>query len=272
MEPALVTSGNNRWVRLARALATSHGRDKHQAFLVEGVRAVSAVIALEQALVVLVDNDQLHRESLVELLHKANEVPVIRVSTAVFLTLCDTQTPQGVLAVVKDIAIPLAPLLALAPRLVVVSASIQDPGNLGTLVRIADAVGAGAVVATRGTVDLYNPKVVRATMGSLFHLPVCRDVEDGALIDELSRRGYSIVAADVQGAIAHYDLAYRPPLAVVFGNEGSGLPSLWREHAELVRIPMPGRAESLNVSVAAGVLLYEVHRQWGSQLPILPCR
>ncbi|MBS3986248.1 MAG: RNA methyltransferase [Selenomonadales bacterium] len=271
MEPLVVTSPDNRWVRLVRKLATAQGRDKQQAFVVEGLRAVREVALSGATLAILVDTAVWHDADIAELVQLARPAPVISVATEVLLPLCDTKTPQGVLAVARNVDVSLDAALSATPPLVVVSAGLQDPGNMGTLIRLADAVGAGAFVATRGSCDLYNPKVVRSTMGSLLHLPLCRDVDDSLLVSRLSLAGYSIVAADTQGEATYWEREYKRPLAVVFGNEGSGLAELWRERAELVRIPMPGRAESLNVSVAAGVLLYEILRQWRATLPSPPC-
>lgn len=258
-----MSSVSNRVIKLVRSLELRHGRDKHQAFLVEGTRAVDEVLASHSAVVLLVDDGLMHRENIRELCQRAylTGVEVVRVETRLFESLCATQTPQGIMAVVKDIALPLEELLARGPSLIVISDGLQDPGNMGTLIRLADAVGAGAFVATTGSVDIYNPKVVRSTMGSLFHLLVSRDVPVSMLLEALVARNYSVVAADAHGLTDHFDYVFRLPLALVMGNEGSGLSSVWREKADLVRIPMPGRAESLNVGVAAGVLLYEIIRQ-----------
>jgi len=261
-------------VRLVRSLGTAQGRDKQRAFVVEGVRSVREAVESEQTAVVLVDNNSWHDAGIAELVqaHADTRLQVVCVATEIFVTLCDTKTPQGVLAVVRDIATSLDNVLSRNPRLLVVSCALQDPGNMGTLLRLADAVGAGAFVSLRGSVDIYNPKVVRAAMGSHFHLPVCRDVDGHSLLSALLQAGYNIVAADARGETTHFDREYKQPLAVVFGNEGSGLASPWREQAELVRIPMPGRAESLNVGVAAGVLLYEILGQWRRTAFTPPCR
>lgn len=271
MQPVVVTSPENRWVRLVRKLATAQGRDKQQAFIVEGLRSVREAVLSGATLAILVDKAIWHAKDIFLLVQAAHPVPVICVATQVFLPLCDTQTPQGVLAVVRKIDVSLDTALSPTPPLVVVSSALQDPGNLGALIRLADAVGAGAFIATRGSVDMYNPKVVRATMGSLLHLPLCRDIDEGLLLAALSRAHYSIVAADTHGEAVYWDGEYRRPLAVVFGNEGSGLTEMWRVRVQLVSIPMPGKAESLNVSVAAGVLLYEVLRQWRTTIPVPPC-
>jgi len=138
---------------------------------------------------------------------------------------------------------------------------LRDPGNLGTLIRLADAAGATAVVVTAGSVDPYNPKVVRATMGSIFHLPIGH-VPSAEAITVLQRHGVRVLAADQRGAVDYREADFRPPVALVVGNEGEGLDPQWAAAATVrIRIPIYGRAESLNVAVAAGVLLYEARRQ-----------
>lgn len=258
-----MSSASNRVVKLVRSLESREGRDKHQSFLVEGSRAVEEVLAASQATAVLVDHALTHKENIGAICQQAAlaSIEVVQVETRLFASLCDTQTPQGVMAVVRDVTLSLQDILAKCPSLIVVSDGVQDPGNMGTLIRLADAVGAEAFVATTGTVDIYNPKVVRSTMGSLFHLPVAKDIPGTTLIAALLAQRYDIIAADAHGSIEHFDYRYELPLALVLGNEGAGLSSVWRERANFVRIPMPGKAESLNVGVAAGVMLYEVIRQ-----------
>ena len=258
-----ISSANNRLIKLARQLSTRSGREKNGAFVVEGVRAVEEALAARVVQAVLVDDSQVDKPSVVALLRRAIEQAVESavVETKLFEGLVGTQTPQGILAIVKDISCSLHDTLKENPKFLVVSDGLQDPGNLGTLVRLADAVGADAFVATKGSVDMFNPKVVRASMGSLFHLRILQDIEGGQLASQLKEQGYSIVAADVHGEVDHFDYSFGLPIAVVFGNEGAGLSPEWKEYADLVRIPMPGQAESLNVGVAAGVLLYEIIRQ-----------
>lgn len=259
----IVTSASNRLVKLARLLSTRHGREKHSAFVVEGVRAVDEALAANVVQAILVDQAQADKSSLKGLMQGASKLKAecAVVDTKLFSTLAETKTPQGALAIARDISISLGTALDKRPRFIVVADSLQDPGNLGTLIRLADAVGAEAFVATKGSVDMFNPKVVRASMGSLFHVSLVRDVESLTVLSYLRKRGYAIIAADVRGQVDHFDCQYQWPLAVVFGNEGAGLSAAWTESAQLVRIPMPGRAESLNVGVAAGVLLYEIVRQ-----------
>jgi len=258
-----ISSANNRLIKLARQLSTRSGREKNKAFVVEGARAVEEALAARVCQAVLVDESQIEKPSILAPLRSAIEQTVESavVETRLFEGLIETPAPQGILAVVRDLSWSLQEVFKKTPQFIVVSDGLQDPGNLGTLVRLADAVGADTFIATRGSVDIFNPKVVRASMGSLFHLQIVQDIESGQLARQLKELGYAVVAADVRGGVDHFDYRFNFPIAVVFGNEGRGLSPEWKQCAELVRIPMPGKAESLNVGVAAGVLLYEIIRQ-----------
>lgn len=175
--------------------------------------------------------------------------------------LTDTVTPQGVVAVCRRVDVPLADALVGSPRLVVLCDQIRDPGNLGTVVRCADAFGADAVLVSRDSVEVYNPKVVRASTGSLFHLPIAVEADLGEAVSLARRAGLQVLGADGAATATVDDLAVSGALAGptlwVLGNEAWGLVP---EHAarldRLVALPMYGRAESLNLATAAAVLLY----------------
>ncbi|MEV7575598.1 MULTISPECIES: TrmH family RNA methyltransferase [unclassified Microbacterium] len=183
------------------------------------------------------------------------------VSEDVLNAMADTVTPQGLVAVVRQTPTSVRDIFDAAPRLVAICEEVRDPGNLGTIIRAADAAGADAVVLTGRTVDPYNPKVVRATTGSLFHLPV----SVGGDLDEVVRRahdaGLQILAADVKGddlLAARADGVLGEPTAWLFGNEARGLEDDALTRADRVlRLPIFGRAESLNLATAASVCLYE---------------
>jgi TrmH family RNA methyltransferase len=185
----------------------------------------------------------------------------------VLAVLADTVTPQGLVAVCSLVDVPLAQALEHQPRLVTLLASVRDPGNAGTVLRAADAAGAEAVVLTRESVDVHNPKCVRATAGSLFHLPVVTGVELAPTLDTLRAAGLVVLAADGAGDVDLDDLlddaaAGSPgglagPVAWLFGNEAWGLSDDDRALADaVVRVPVHGRAESLNLATAATVCLY----------------
>lgn len=170
-----------------------------------------------------------------------------------------TETPQGIAAVFR---LPEAALAGLPPGLVVVCDGLKDPGNLGTLARAAEALGAAGLVAAAGTVDPFSPKCVRAAMGSLFRLPVARADAVAAALHTLQERGFRTVVADARGDRLPWQVDWQGPVALVIGNEGAG-PSAGAlaAAAAVVRIPMPGPAESLNAGVAGSLLLYEALRQ-----------
>lgn len=174
-----------------------------------------------------------------------------------------TVTPQPVLAVVGFTPARLDQLDATAGQsLVVVCADVRDPGNAGTVIRTADAVGADAVVCCDGTVDPTNPKTVRASAGSLFHLPVVVGGDVVTVVEELRRHGYTTVGTVVRGGVDYATVDWGGKVALVLGNEASGLPGEVTDLLDAaVSIPMAGRAESLNVSVAAAVVCFEVLRQ-----------
>lgn len=173
----------------------------------------------------------------------------------------DTVTPQPVLAVVRTPETRPEEALGRA-TFVVVLAEVRDPGNTGAIVRAADAAGADAVVCCRGTADPYNPKTVRASAGSVLHLPLIEGGPAPEVLDDLGRRGLRRVAAVAHGGRPHTGADLRPPLAIVLGNEAGGLAGdLAAGLDEAVTIELAGKAESLNVSLAAAVLCFEVRRQ-----------
>lgn len=188
---------------------------------------------------------------------ETSQVPVYAISAHEFEQLTDTVQSQGVVAVCAWSEGVLAP----QPQLVVVCAQIRDPGNAGTVIRCADAFGADTVVLTADSVEATNPKVVRASVGSIFHLPVLTGADLATTLEDLRRRGLQVLAADGGGADRLDNLAadgeLTRPTAWVLGNEAWGLPP---EHAELadrrVGVPIWGRAESLNLATAAAVCLY----------------
>lgn len=198
-------------------------------------------------------------------------VPVRPVTGEVLAAMAGTVTPQGLLAVCRFVDVALPTVLAACPRLVAVLARVRDPGNAGTVLRVADAAGAEAVVITDASVDVYNPKCVRATAGSLFHLPVVTGVSLVEAVTQLRGAGLGVLAADGEGDLDLDDLldaavgggagGLAGPLAWVFGNEAWGLPVEDLALVDgVVRVPVHGRAESLNLATAAAVCLYAAAR------------
>lgn len=262
-----ISSVHNPRVKAWAQLLDKKGRDKQGQFIIEGVHLVQEALASRQAVETLVVAEERQHELPAGLLEQAvaTGIECIAVTEQVLAKCTDTLTPQAAFAVLPKLGWTAADLQgdAAAPSLVVVIDGIQDPGNLGTIIRSADAVGATGVLLGKGTVDLYNPKTVRSTMGSLFHLPIVQ----GDLREELPQaaaQGAAIVTTSLQGKASCYDYDFRGPVWFVVGNEGQGVSAevsvLATEH---ILIPMQGRAESLNAAMAATVVLFEAMRQRG---------
>jgi len=253
-------------IKSLRRLAKRTARAEQRLFLVEGGQAVAeALVAAARGdasvrEVFLAADDGARLAHLESLATEAG-VPYEYASADVVRALTDTVTPQGAVAVCEYLDRPLEEVVAGGSKLVAVAAQIRDPGNAGSLIRVADAAGADAVVLSEGSVDPYNGKVVRASVGSLFHFPIVDGVSTVATIDALRDAGLQVLAAD--GA-SEADLdspevaaVLARPTAWVFGNEAWGLPDEVKQAVDaVVRIPIYGRAESLNLATAAALCLY----------------
>ena len=249
-------------MRSARRLLRRKDRTLAGEFLAEGRQAVSEALAssgVVRRLLVVEDAVDEHSDLLQVAVRDA--VPVATISTPVLAQLTDTVTPQGVLAVCRSVDFPLAQALTPGARLVVFCDRVRDPGNLGTVIRCADAFGADAVLVSTDAVDLYNPKTVRASTGSIFHLPIAVGVELSDAVDAARAASLAVWGADGSADSSVDDLAatgeLAGPVLGVLGTEAWGLAA---DHAGLldrsVALPLYGRAESLNLSTAAAVLLY----------------
>jgi TrmH family RNA methyltransferase len=248
-------------LRSARRLLRRKDRAALGRFLAEGRQAASEALRSSYVRSVLVDEAAIERHQ--DLLSVASRAGIgsAAVPSRDFAELADTVTPQGILAVCDTVDVPLAETLTPGTRLVVLCDQVRDPGNLGTVIRCADAFGADAVLVSAGSVDLYHPRTVRATTGSLFHLPISVGVDLAEAVAAARRAGLSTYGADggAERTVDHLAASgeLSRPLLWVFGNEAWGLPA---EHAALldglISLPMYGRAESLNLSTAAAVLLY----------------
>lgn len=254
-------------VRAVAKLAKREARSETGLFLLEGPQAVSEALTYRPELIVelYATPTAVERHGEIGRGAKAAGIEVEFVTEQVLGSMADTVTPQGVIAVchqfptsIKDI---LAPGPDGAPRLVAILEEVRDPGNAGTIVRAADAAGADGVIFCGRSVDLYNPKVVRSTTGSLFHLPVAVGADYETVIQRARDAGLQVIAADVKGddlLAARQDGVLGRPTAWVFGNEARGLTDeqLALTDAALA-VPIYGHAESMNLATAASVCLYE---------------
>lgn len=253
----MITSVRNPKVAAAVRLKKRAFRERDRRFLAEGAQAVSEALGHPPALITLFHTD--HEHALIRRAGGAG-VELVHVSEDVMRRLTSTVTPQGLVGVAPFVDVALDTLTQ--PACVAVLHEVRDPGNAGTVLRSADAAGADAVVFTGSSVDAYNPKTVRASAGSLFHVPLVRGVGTEEAVEVLRDRGCRILAMAADGDQDLYQLDLTRPIAFLFGNEARGLP---RETLTLtddtVRVPIPGKAESLNLAAAATVCLFEWARQ-----------
>ena len=257
-----ITSAQNPRVKEWSELTAKKGRDRQGRFLLEGVHLIQeALVSDIQVKTVLYDLDKGVSEELRPLFDGHPEVELIGVSPAVLAKCSETETPQGAVGIADKPSFGPEALFADPAGVVVVLDGLQDPGNVGTIIRTADAAGAAGVLIGRGSADPYAPKTVRSTMGSLFHLPVV----EGALpplLEEAERRGVLVFSTGMASGLTCYDADLTGAVWFVIGNEGRGVSAEVRSHVQReLSIPMPGRAESLNAAMAAGLLLYEAVRQ-----------
>jgi TrmH family RNA methyltransferase len=263
-----ITSSRNPRVKFLRSLRLQKYRQRERCFLIEGIRIVEEALTCGAPVETLVyAPDLLVSERAKALVERAEPAQRLNLSDDVFRTLSNRDDPQGIAALVRIEERSLADIPPTDDMLVIVAYQLRDPGNLGTIIRTADGAGATGVVIVEPAVDLYDPQTVRATMGSLFALPIVRLADETALSrwhQDLRAAGLPllVVASSAQGQQAHFEVDYNRPLTLLVGSERHGLPSPVRKEADvLVRLPMAGRATSLNVAAATAALVYEVIRQ-----------
>jgi RNA methyltransferase, TrmH family len=247
---------SNARLKDLRRLSRRPERSERRLFLADGPKAVEAALAAGWVDELFAVPDRGH---LVPDL--PDGVRVTWVEERALELLSDSVTPAGVVALCRYVDVPVADAVSGA-RLVAICADVRDPGNAGTVIRCADAAGADAVVLAGSSVDAYNAKTVRASVGSLFHLPIAVEPSAETAVRAARDAGLTVLAADGAGEVGLYDAPLDGPTAWLFGNEAWGLPPALADLADhRVSIPIHGRAESLNLSTAAALCLYESARR-----------
>lgn len=255
-------------VRGVAGLAKRDARSETGLFLLEGPQAVAEALAFRPELLVelFATPTALERYSGLAEAASAVDLEVQFATEQVIDSMANTVTPQGVIAVCRQFPVSVKDILRAdadgsAPKLVVILEEVRDPGNAGTIIRAADAAGADGVILTGRSVDLYNPKVVRSTTGSIFHLPVATGVELEPVLERARAAGLQVLAADIKGddlLEARRDGILGQPTAWLFGNEARGLSDENLAAVDrAITVPIYGRAESMNLATAASVCLYE---------------
>jgi len=246
-------------------LKTKKARKKEGRFLIEGLRlcqeAVDSSWHIEMVLFTPSFARKTRGKELLKRMHRLN-LPLIGVKNEVLKKLSDTVTAQGIVCVVKRRKYSMDDLWKKKTGMIVALDGIRDPGNVGTLIRTADAFGVDVVLLSRDTVELFCPKVVRSTMGSIFHLPIMDEVDLGETVPELKKRKFKILGTDVAKGKSIHQLCLSGRICLLIGSEAKGLDkNLLNLSDEVIHIPTRGKAESLNVAVAGGILLYEINQR-----------
>lgn len=262
----MIESLQNEQVKYIASLQRRKVREEAQLFVIEGWRFVEEGVrrkaAIKKVYVCLERNPREWQSLLIKL--KEGNIPFEEVDARVFRKMSATEEPQGVLAVVRQTNYSWSDIHIGEGTTVLILDGLQDPGNLGTILRTALAAGVRYVCLTPGTVDLYNPKVLRSTMGAVFSLVVLRGQPVQEILSFCQKQGLKILLGDVQGTSIYETGLAGEPLALVVGNEGQGPSQEFREgNIQRVTIPMANEVESLNAAMATGILLYEIVRQRG---------
>ncbi len=255
----MITSTANAQVKnLVQLIKKSKARTEQGVYIVEGVKMFQEA-PRDEIQKVYISQELYEKGSLSEYLR---EVPYEVLKTEVFAHVADTKTPQGILCVMKQKKYTLDQLTKGTCPLLLVLENLQDPGNLGTMMRTAEGAGVTGVLLSRGCVDIYNPKTIRSTMGSIYRVPFLYTEDLLGEIDRLHAMGIKTYAAHLKGEGYYDEISYQEPTAFLIGNEGNGLSDEVAEKAgEYLKIPMDGQLESLNAAVAAAILMYEASRQ-----------
>lgn len=262
----IISSLQNEKVKQWASLLDKKNRDRTGQFLIEGVHLVLEALQGNAEIMTIVYDLERGIPSELKLERETNDSPAtfglewVQVSRAVMAKCTGTDTPPPVFAILSKLKPDMEPSFK-QNCLVVVLDGVRDPGNAGTIIRSADAVGADAVILGKGCVDLYNPKTVRSTMGSLFHLPIIEgNLQE--LLPQAKAKGVNLIGTSLQAMHTCYSYDWTQSTWLLMGNESEGLsPDVQRHVDDSVIIPMVGKAESLNVAMAATVLLYEGLRQ-----------
>lgn len=252
----VITSRDNKIFKLASRLKSARGRNEEKLFLIEGERSVRDAYdkGADFYSVILSENAPLQFKA---------DCPIYTFAPKLFGEIAETVTPQGIIGICRMRKCTVEDVIAENSNLVILCEALQDPGNIGTIIRTAHAAFSGGVILTKGCCDLYNPKIVRATMSGMFSVPVVQGVSVKETVEAFSKNGYSVVAgALTDNSIDLYDINLKGKHLIIIGNEGNGVTKETLSMCDkVVKIPMHPDAESLNAAVAGSVMMYEHYRQ-----------
>jgi TrmH family RNA methyltransferase len=259
----MITSKDNEKIKYTKSLLKSKARNKENKFIIEGYRILTLAVECSADIDYVFINEDFEKKeehkNFIALLEDKN-IKIFKTTNKIFDELIDTKNSQGILAVVRYENKTLSKNLTDESKFVVVLDRIQDPGNMGTIIRTADAAGVDTIIALKGTVDIYNPKVVRSTMGSIFDMNIINASQEEA-IEILKSKNFEIVSSYLNTDNFYDKIEYNNKVALVIGNEANGVnDDLIKNSDTLVKIPIYGKAESLNAAISSAILMYEIKK------------
>ena len=257
----VISSKDNEFIKHIKKLKDKKYRDMNKEFIIEGIKLIKEAIEEKAEIKQIIICDNCQNSDIIpkELMYEIARFECVYVTENVFKTISDVNTPQGILAIIgRNIG---EAQIDYNQDIIVALDDIQDPGNLGTILRTVDSIGLNQILVSKGTADSYNPKVVRSTMGAIFRVKIieCEDLEK--TLREVKKHKFELVITSLQTENSVYDIDYNKKV-IVIGNEANGVEINIQNIADKkVKIPMLGKTESLNASVATGIILYEYVRQ-----------
>ena len=262
----IISSKDNEFVKSIKKLKDKKNRDINNEYIIEGIKLIDEAIKEKAIIKKIVICDDCEKTSNIskELMYEIAKYECIYVTSKVFNSMTDVKNPQGILAVIEKNNIKQSSEdknIDYSQDIIVALDDIQDPGNLGTILRTVDSIGIKQILVSKGTADVYNPKVVRSTMGAIFRVKIieCENLQE--TLKSIQNNKYEIVVTSLQTKNSIYDIEYNKKV-IVIGNEANGVCKEIQDMADKkVKIPMLGNTESLNASVATGIILYEYVRQ-----------
>ena len=259
----MISSKDNEKVKYTKSLLKTKNRNKENKFIIEGYRILTLAIECNVDLDYVFINEDFEKKKehldFINILNNKN-VKIYKTTNKIFDELIDTENTQGILAVVGFKNRDIDNNIKNSHKFVLILDRIQDPGNMGTIIRTADAAGVDAIINLKGCVDIYNPKVIRSTMGSIFDMNIIHSTQEDAL-RVLKNNNFEIVSSFLNTENYYNEVNYKDKVALVIGNEANGVnDELIKESDTLVKIPIYGNAESLNAAISSAILMYEIKK------------
>lgn len=257
-----ITSKENEKIKYTKSLLKNRKRNEEKKYIIEGYRILKQALESDIYIEYIVFSDEFlnkdEHKDFIDYLEDSS-FKIYKTTQKLFKEMTDTEKTQGILAVVKQKEYTIEEILNKHVNFTLLLDRIQDPGNMGTIIRTADSAGVDSIIILKGCVDVYNSKVIRSTMGSIFNVPIMEVDNENDIIEILKEKEFNIVSSYLNTDNYYHDVEYGGKVALVIGNEANGISDNIIDKSDiLVKIPIYGKSESLNAAIASGILMYEI--------------